>query len=245
MILKTLESVGLSQKEAYVYMSSLQIGPSPVRKIAESAGINRGTTYDILKSLQEKGLVSYYHKDKNQYFIAENPQRLQEYVKIRKQELDGVKSKLTEIMPELKSVHNDATTKPVVKYFEGDLGVVTVLKDVIETCSASMRHYYAFSSSIVKGYLYKAYKDFNKDRIKNSISVQTISIGPGGETAGLDERKWLTEKEGSPAYILIYENKVAQISVNASGEPFGIIMEDKNIYETQKLLFEHIWKTLE
>ena len=72
--------------------------------------------------------------------------------------------------------------------------------------------------------------------------MQTISIGPGGETKGLDERKWLNKEQGSPTYTLIYENKVAMISVNVNKNQIGVIIEDKNIFATQKMLFEFIWK---
>ncbi len=53
-----LSELGLSAKETQVYLTLLRRGPSSVRHVAEAAQVNRGTTYDILKSLQEQGLVS-------------------------------------------------------------------------------------------------------------------------------------------------------------------------------------------
>ena len=64
-----LGKYGLSDKEVKVYLALLELGPSPVRKVAGKAGVNRGTTYDILKSLRDQGLAGYYHKDKHQYFF--------------------------------------------------------------------------------------------------------------------------------------------------------------------------------
>ena len=61
---------------------------------------------------------------------------------------------------------------------------------------------------------------------------------------GLDERRWLTKKESTPTYTLIYDNKVAMISVDAENKPLGVIIEDKNIYQTQKMIFEFIWDKL-
>ena len=57
------KKLGLSEKEAAVYLSLLEHGASSVRNLAVLAGLNRGTTYDILKKLQELGLASFYHKN--------------------------------------------------------------------------------------------------------------------------------------------------------------------------------------
>ena len=43
MIEGVLKKLGLGEKESKVYLACLQSGPSPVRKIAEAAGVNRGT----------------------------------------------------------------------------------------------------------------------------------------------------------------------------------------------------------
>ena len=100
------------------------------------------------------------------------------------------------------------------------------------------------NKSSIKKHLYQAYPGFSAQRIKLGIKVKTISIGPGGETVGLDPRKWLTQKESSPTYTLIYSGKVALVSVDAEGKPMGVIIEDRNIYQTQKMIFDFIWQQL-
>jgi len=244
MIEKILQNIGLSDKEIKIYLSCLSSGPSSVRRIAEKSGINRGTVYDILKSLQELGLVSYYHKDKHQYFIAEDPAKLQDVLEQKKKQLEKNKKEIDSIIPELKSIYNTTGQKPVVKYYEGVSGIRAVLKDVLTSCKQGSKKYYVYSSSTIKQYLYAAYKSFSTDRITAGIEVQTISIGPGGETRGLDERKWLTKKVSTPTYILIYDNKLAMISVDSANKPIGVIIEDKNIYQTQKIIFEFIWEKI-
>ena len=242
---KILEKLGLSDKEIKVYLTCLSLGPSPVRKIALQAQINRGTTYDILRSLKELGLVSYYHQDKNQYFIAEDPNKLRDAVGQKQQALTDVMKELDEVIPQLKSRYDDAGSKPVVKYYEGSAGLKTILRDVIDTCKQSdTKEYYALSSSTIKEVLYEAYKDFSKDRIAADIGVKVISIGPGGETRGLDERKWLTKRESAPTYTLLYAGKVAMVSIDGSGRPIGVMIEDTNIYQTQKMTFEFILNSL-
>lgn len=241
----TLKKLGLSDKEIAIYLSCLKLGPSSVRRIAETSEINRGTAYDILKSLISLGLVSYYHKDKNQYFIAEDPKKLNDVIINRQQQLEEVKTEVSGVIPQLKSIYDNAESKPVAKFYEGPQGIKTILQDVIGSCVESGRkEYYAYSSSTIKEFLYQAYPKFSKDRIKSGIKVKVISIGPGGETRGLDERKWLTKKESAPTYTLIYAGKTAMISVDSNKNPIGVIIEDNNIYQTQKITFDFIWEKL-
>src|SRR3989344_550645 len=233
---KILQKIGLSDKEIKIYLTSLRLGPSSVRQVADSSGINRGTAYDILKSLIDLGLVSYYHKDKKQYFIAEDPEKIKDTIEDKKNELEKTRIELDKIIPELKSIYNKAGEKPVVKLYDGFAGIKIILQDVLKSCAGETawdKEYYVYSSSTIKEYLYNVYPDFSDDRIKQGIAVKVISIGPGGETRGLDTRKWLTKKESSPTYTLIYQGKIAIISVDSNNRPIGVIIEDNNIYLTQ------------
>ncbi len=244
MLEQTLKKLGLSDKEIKVYLSCLKLGPSPVRKVAIEAGINRGTTYDILKDLIELGLVSYYHQAKKQYFIAEDPAKLKDVLEQKQQQLEKIKTDVDEIIPQLKSIYDNAKSKPVVKFYEGEAGIKVVLQDVLESCQANLlKEYYVYSSSAIKKYIYEVFPEFTPQRINKGIEVKVISIGPGGETKGLDERKWLSKKESAPTYTLIYANKVAMISVD-NEKPIGVIIQDQNIFKTQKMIFEFAWEKL-
>lgn len=242
---QTLQALGLSPKEIDIYLACLKLGPAPVRKIAVAAGINRGTTYDVLKSLVEAGLVSYYHQDKHQYFIAEDPAKLREVVATRTRELEATKVQIEEVIPQLKSLHDNATGKPVARYYEGFAGVRHILRDVIATCTGTDEKRYAvYSSADIRPLLYKLYPGFTDDRIKAGIQVRVIALGPGGETRGLDERKWLKTQTPAPTYQIVYPGKLALITVDASGTPIGVTIEDANLSQTQRVLFDALWERL-
>lgn len=245
MIENILKNLGLSDKEVVIYLVCLRLGPSPVRRIAQEAEINRGTAYDILKNLKEQGLVSYYHKDKNQYFIAEDPQKINSVFLRKKDELEKTQKDLEKIIPQLRSIYNDAGHKPVVKFYEGYGGIKIILHDLIDSLKEKeIKEYYVYSSSAIKDYLYNVYPEFSDDRIKAGVKVKVISIGAGGQMRGLDERRWLTKEESAPTYTLIYAGKLAMISVDENKKPIGVIVEDNNIYQTQKMIFEFIWDKL-
>jgi|SRR3989344_829968 len=61
---KELQALGLSEKEAKVYLAALVLGPDTVQNIAKKAGINRPTAYLQIESLKEKGIISEVEKDK-------------------------------------------------------------------------------------------------------------------------------------------------------------------------------------
>ena len=241
---KTLKKLGLQEKEVRVYLSLLKLGSDPVRKIAEEAELNRSTAHDILNKLIAEGLASFLDKTKHRYFTAEPPEHILSALKIRKDRLEETEREIQKILPELKSLYEKSESRPKARYFEGEVGLRSILKDVLNSVSRTVeKQYYVFSSSTIRETVHRAFPGYNQERTKLGISVKTISIGPGGGLHGLDERKWLSEKEGSPTYTLIYANKVALISLENS-HPIGVVIEDKNTYQTQVMIFKALWEKL-
>lgn len=242
-----LKKLGFSDKEIAVYRAVLAQGPAPVRKLADVSGINRGTTYDILKSLMDQGLVSYYHQKKKQYFVAEHPEKLLTMIDAKAVALSAAKEDVRAILPELASLFSKASEKPVVKYYEGDAGIRTLLADVLETVGSlpeAERAYVVYSSADIRSHLYRAYPGFTAERIRRKIRVRAIAIGSGGEEQALAERRWLTKKEGAPTYLIVYADKTALFSVGGGNEPRGVLIEDADTSDTQRLIFDSLWKTL-
>jgi HTH-type transcriptional regulator, sugar sensing transcriptional regulator len=243
-----LESLGLSSKEVSVYMALLALGPSAIRTIADKAGINRGTTHEVLKQLQTYGLVSYYHKEKHQHFVAEDPAALSNILRRRQQEIEEATKHLEAAIPQLRTLTLAGRSRPAVKYYEDYAGIRTILEDALDSVARlPVKEYAAYSSSTIRPYLYhkKGFPNFTEERIKRKIAMRAIAIGPGGEMRGKDERRWLTKKEGVPTYTLIYAGKVAMISVGRHDTPHGLIIEDEGIYATQMLLFNALWDSIE
>lgn len=240
-----LSKFGLSDKEIDVYKSLLKLGPSPVRKIASESGVNRGTTYDILKSLKESGLVSYYHKEKHQYFVAEDPVKLIDVFNRKSEYYKELKGELHDIIPQLRSTYVGSENKPIVTYYDGVEGIRTILYDVLlRTEDTKEKEYYVYSASSIKNYLYAGMPDFNEERIRRNIKVKVVSLGAGGEVVGLDERRWLTKESGAPTYTLIYAGRVAMISLGQSGLPIGLIITDQGLFETQRMIFNNLWNKI-
>lgn len=249
MIVEKFLQFGLSEKEISVLLALMSLGSSSASAVADKAGVNRGTTYDILRALHVQGLVSHYQHDTGrgtkQYFVAEPPEKILTAIEKKISDLGSLKTSFKESLPELESLYQKSGAKPVVKYYDGIAGVRFILDDVLETMEkAQDKKYFVYSSADIREYLYKAYTNFNRDRIKHKIANQVISFGKGGELAGLDERKWMSREHGAPTYILIYAGKLAMISIASNHEPVGVIVEDQGLYETQRMIFEFTWSKL-
>ncbi len=241
-----LTEYGLSEKEILVYISLLELGPTPARAVARKSGINRGTAYDILKKLVELGLASFYRKGK-QHFAAEPPERLIEAVEDKQTKLQRLKLNITEKLPELKSLFVQQGGRPTIRVYEGTKGVKKILEDILNTLSEHKdKEYYVYSSATEKDrqIIYTDFPAFNAKRIEKGIKVKTISLSEGGELSGMDERKWLkTDKNKTRAtHELMYGGKIAHIGLDSSGNAFGVIVENQDIYNMQKQIFEFTWK---
>ncbi len=244
-MITTLTKLGLSDKEIAVYTALLSLGSAPVRSVSELAKVNRGTSYDILKSLRKRGLVSFAPKKGTQLFVAENPARLEQVLQQEQERLHNLEDELHNFIPELQSIFNPGGEKPVVRYFEGLSGIRSLLADVLSTMEKQKEKlYYVYSSSTVRGHYSKAYPTFTDERIKKKIYVRAIAMGAGGATQGLDERKWLTKSETAATYTLLYAGHIGHIAMDASHQMVGVIIENPAMYETHKLIFNALWDRL-
>src|SRR4051812_35603168 len=100
-MLKELQDLGLSEKEARVYLAALEIGQATADQLAKQANIKRPTTYVQLESLMKMGLMSTYEEGKKTYFTPESPDTLKKIFESKKREFEAREQDLTAILPEL------------------------------------------------------------------------------------------------------------------------------------------------
>lgn len=244
----SLKKLGLSDKEIKVYLKLLEHGALSVRALAELSDLNRGTAYDILKHLQDIGLVSFYHQNTKQRFVAEEPEKLLKLVRDQEEELKSAKTDLVDLIPELKSLQDKGGNRPVTKFYEGRTGIKAILEDVLESMTGQTdKTYYVYSAIGVREDIYEAFPEFNQKRVKSGVVAKTISLSAGGGTYGLDERKWLAVGNADAAqmtYIIIYADKCAFIARDSVGQAVGVLVENPMIYDTQRTLFLSLWQLL-
>ena len=67
---KTLEMLGLEQKQAKIYLALLQLKQATATKISEDTRIERTLCYSIINKLIDKGLISYIIQNNVKYFVG-------------------------------------------------------------------------------------------------------------------------------------------------------------------------------
>lgn len=247
---QVLEQLGLSKKEISVYSVLLELDSALVTDIAEKAGINRTSCYDILTSLSKRGLVSKIVKKKKIYFNADDPKKLisyldrekeQEYNKIEKQ-----KNLIKEVLPELSSLFKPRATKPKVELYEGEKGMREAYEDTLTADGI----YYAYANfeTMHEG-LPNFFPDYYKRRVKAKILGR--GIFPNNK-ATLDQLKNNKEEmresivlgDKSLTYspeVIIYNNKVLIASWK---EKMVIIITSKEMADLMKITFNLLWGSL-
>ena len=226
---KVLESLGLNNKEIKIYLSSLQLGTSLVQNIANHANINRTSTYDLLKSLEQKGFVSHVIKSRKKHYQATEPNKLNSLLK-EKQEI------LKKALPELNSLSKNIGKIPSIEVYTEKQGLKTIFEDILNTAKS-------FSCIASKEQISKLFEfylpHFVNQRKKSKIKVKLItSSEPLDKTAPYK----IINKEIKTA-TWIYNGKIAMISLEKQ-KPIGIIIKENNFYETHKMIFDLLWSHL-
>ncbi len=246
-IMDMLVQLGLNEHEATTYTSLLELEAVSIRKVAEHSGINRGTTYEAIKQLVSKGLVRTRKSGQREYFSAESPEKIYDIIRDKRKDLLQVQKDAQQLVPEMAANKSRPHGRPVVKYYENDEGIVTLLRDVLQTCrTLDVPEYYVYSSRPLRRYLYRKFPQFTDRRIAEGINVKVIAIGEGGDPADLSKRRWLAEPDEITiaSYTIIYGNKTAQISISNDYTPYAVVIENSGATAMQRLLFEKLWATL-
>lgn len=242
-----LLSLGFNITAAKTYRALLELESVSIRKVAAATGINRGTTYEAIKHLVAAGLVSVRKTGQREYYTAETPEKINDIIRDRRKELIQTAESAKTIIPNIVAQKVRPQGRPLVRYYEDDEGIVTILKDVLQTCRTLQKpEYYAYSSRSIRKYLYRRFPEFTDKRVRENIHVRVIALGEGGEITTASERKWLevTNNEEVSSYTIIYGNKVAIISLSNDFTPYGVIIEDPGAAGMQKVLFEKLWDKL-
>jgi sugar-specific transcriptional regulator TrmB len=242
-----LQELGYSAAEGEVMWALLNLENVSVRKVSDFSGINRGTAYEAIKKLAAAGLVSVQKRGEREYFSAESPEKLLDIIRDKRKDLLQTQEHAAKLIPELLARKARPQGQPLVRYYEGDEGVVTILKDVLQTCvKLDVPEYQVYSSKPLRQYIYRKFPQFTEKRIKESVEVRVIAIGEGGDPMPKSSRKWLEEPSGSEisSYVLIYGNKIATISLAENYLPYGVVVEDAGAAAMQRLLFNELWREL-
>jgi len=243
---KELQNLGLSEKEAKIYLASLELGPETVQNIAKKAGINRPTTYLQIESLKEKGLISEFQRGKKTFYAPESPNRLLSMLGTFEKELDFKRSEVGGVLPQLNEIFAGAGERPKVRFFEGLAGAKAMQEDFLTAADKKIEGFTNLDKLLEIFPKHEA--DYTKRRVVAGIETKVIYTRKDGPVENANDpsklrtaKYVLSDKLPITADISIFDDKVAIATYKA--KPVGVIIEDKDIAATMKALFYLIWNS--
>lgn len=232
-----LIDVGLNNKEAKVYLATLELGPSKASDISVRAKLNRITTYDILDKLTHKGFISTYRRENTKVFEAVDPDNIRNDIKEKYDRFRGV-------LPDLRRLHGK-TSHPRIRYYEGLEGIKKVYADTL-TSKTEILNY--ADSKLIREFWPEYDDEYVGERVKKKIYLRGIAPRDDfGEEVAKESKQSHREIRLVPPTefafaneINVYDDKVSILSFGKD-ELVGMIIESPEIANTQRAIFMMAW----
>lgn len=240
-----LQQMGLDKNEASVYLAALELGPSPVQKIAQRAKVPRATTYLVLDELKKKGLVSTYEHGKKIYFTAQHPSQLEGFLGKQESELLVRKKTLESLVPELERRGQFPETKrPRVRYYEGKEAVAAYKRDILRGRKDQKLVRAIVDTNGLKKIIGNL-NDFSQKRVRENVKSRVIFADPDHNNPLNNEGELReaieisSEKFPVPADISIIGDSIGFLPYE---EPYrAVIIDDPVIAKSLVSLFDLAW----
>jgi len=246
-LVKELTEIGLAEKEARVYLASLELGPATAQSIAVKATLPRPTTYIMIESLIKRGLMSSFQKGKKRYFSAESPELLTDLFEDQFISLKRKRENFLGLVPRMLSLVR-LSDMPSVKMLEGIKSLQYIQNDLLAAKTpvdniVSVDEARMLTPESDLGEYWQQLK-------KNGILIRTLySKEVGDESFGKsmgcnwEARKLPKELFEFKGEITIYDDKVAALIIG--GQSVGILIESVEIASTMRTLFNLAWDASE
>jgi len=242
---EVLETIGLNEKEAKVYLTCLKTGQETAYNIAQKSGLKRSTTYFILEKLKKHGFASVKKTPRVTFYSVISPTNL--LLKVEKQ-----KDSLEKILPELDRFYHEQPHKPSIQVYEGRKGVELIYREAAEHLKkgkeviyfGSTEHFLSEYKDLLdlwvetmKNKRFKAREILIKRELKNSDYLKKIAQN---KNPNHQIRFFPRDIEFKENDNMIFGHKLAIFSLKK--EVFVILIESENIAESYRNFFEMAWK---
>ncbi|MBI4272877.1 hypothetical protein HY621_03425 [Candidatus Uhrbacteria bacterium] len=241
---QALIEFGLSSKEVKVYLALTLLGTTSITPLAKQAQINRTTTYDIIESLIQHGLVSRVGGIKKETFTAEPPEKIPLLLEARMRKLNQQMIKAQSLVRQLKFFGSHQPGRPKISLYDGSVGIKNLYEDSLLS-SEDIRSFSSTESleSFDPAFLHEYYEQ----RANKKIFIKAIiNDVPSAHEYQKQDRKLHRELRIVPKEMMnirpeiyIYNNKVAIFSLE---EKFGVLLESIDIANALKKLYDLAWE---
>lgn len=241
-LINTLLSLGLTDKEARVYLSIMSLGPSVVQKIAKSAEVKRTTVYSILESLKLRGLIRAELKGWKTLYVAEGPDKLESLV-------EQMRYQVKKNLPEFEALYSLHSSGAFISYYEGLEAIKNVYGGLLRDIRPHEDYLVIGDTTQWLKQDSDFFMDFTKRRAKLNINIRILMQ----DSAVAREHKKIEKNLNEQIKIMPPEYKLTtnmviiphRVVINQLTPPLlAMVIENDNIVQMNRELFEIIWKSI-
>ncbi|MBT3464130.1 hypothetical protein HOD20_03450 [archaeon] len=235
-ILNLLKDIGLTQREAEVYIALLKMGKSSVLDISKNVKIHRTNIYDNLENLIEMGLAKFIVENDKKYYSITHPNMILEVLNERK-------LRFKDILPGMISEYSKEKSKTEASILRGKDGLKSIFEDYLRVKETI----YMYGVPLLAPDLIKYYlPGYHKRRIKKKITNKVIFNYNAKNrmkfinSLNYSKGKYLPKEFDSPASTTIYGQNISIILWTE--DPLIVSVKNKQIAESYKSFFDFLWK---
>lgn len=245
-LLSNIIQLGLSNKEASVYLAALSRDGSTVAELSRSARVNRATVYLVIDSLLRKGLIRRERNTKTVRFFAEPPTCLQQLIESEEETIQRKKKVYFSTVPQLNLIFEKGIGLPTFYSKEGPEGLKT-LKNIFLTSNAKIVEGFTSRDELL---LIDPDESFGKARVERGIHLKLIYTNNSGPLSDefptllpFTEFRFLPSiSEGISSGLFVFSDILALWSYH--DKFVGIFIRNKEIAKSFKEIFYTVWNSL-
>lgn len=221
-----LSLLGLNTYESQAYTALLELHEATASEISKHSEVPYGRIYDVLASLQQKGLLRLIPKNTKTY-TPTSPKELKGLLEEKQQELIGLSDELTKLTQQYERREGQ-----VIEVVTGHKNFFRLLKDMprAEEFEYSIKYTSKYHGRWVVS---------DKEKIKQGLDKKVLTRFD--EETKPDVKKWLKVVKQQR----VFENQGAALSISEKGVMIALIknnttmfIRDKALVDVLKRLFE-------
>ncbi len=239
--IEALKGLGLSENEAMVYDTALQLGPSTILRIARTAGLRRTTTYSVVEALIHDGLMSKEVRGLKVVYVAEDPKRLEAVFEEKREAFKKVSQ-------EFAALYNLKGEESKVKYYEGIRSITGLYNDLLSELKPHDTWYAISDTHQWVETDPEFFEAFILRRVKKNLDVRLLlKDSERAQATKRLERNYNQQVKILPhsaltTNILITPKKV--IFHQLTPPVLAIVVENRSIVAALKEVFELLWSAI-
>lgn len=250
---KTLESLGIEDRQAELYLACVKIGGGTISELATEVNMERTSIYYHIGGLIKNGFLTTGSRGKRTIYLPADPAKLEDLFQAKQNEFLG-------LLPLLRDHYLKKTSKSITKSYQGAREMpefFDALYELIKAAGESVEELWIIGHSY--DVLTRSLKNPRQYRLAGEAYTKVKAIIPKSEKKkdpaenakdpylityyGLPEaeRKYLPDKYFFQGAIVISQDKVLTFDHN---NLFGNITENHDLAQTWKMFFQFMWDNL-